>query len=153
MSSWGFLTVISSSWNKDVGSAPEISLNTFTFSGKFRGKNMMFWCQRYGPDSYTGDLVFLTWQSPCMWSKLWATWGSNGAGCVCVYKYFTLIITILTATVINICQAHTTLYCTQMFNCPVHPVPFNSMVFRFAKFNIVMCFCSSRIPCSHQQDS
>jgi hypothetical protein len=29
MSSWGFLIVISSSWNKAVGSTPEISLNSY----------------------------------------------------------------------------------------------------------------------------
>lgn len=79
-----------------------------------------------------------------MWSKLWATLGGDGAGFgVCVYKYFALIITILTETVINICQAiH--FPCTQMFNRPVHSVPFNSMAFMFAKFHTVMCFCSPK---------
>lgn len=41
MSSWGFLTVISSSWNKAVGSTPEISLNTVTLAGELSCWNMM----------------------------------------------------------------------------------------------------------------
>jgi len=34
MPSWGFWTVISSSWNKAVGSTPKISLKTATLAGR-----------------------------------------------------------------------------------------------------------------------
>lgn len=54
-------------------------------------------------DSYTGDLAFLT-DSHAVCGPSYEPRGGNGAG-FGVYKYFALIITILTETVINICQA------------------------------------------------
>lgn len=104
MSSWGFLSVISTSWNKAVGSSPDISLKTFTFSDKFSCKNKVFWCQRYGLDSYRGDLASLdshlyVFQVVCYMRQQWCR-------DVCVWerergnKYFTFIFTVLTETVV-----------------------------------------------------
>lgn len=77
MSSRGFFTVASSSWNKAVRSTPEMSLNTVTLADKLSCWDTMLWRQRHRVDSDAGNLAALSWKLVCMCYKCWATQGNK----------------------------------------------------------------------------